>query len=177
MVYTSLVALAAKASRAAPRLRLLKSPVTLTDAAADRIRQLLDKRSKVNHLQEPAGVPRRLQAGASKTFAGGLHTCLHALQEYLKLGIKRRGCNGLAYTLNYAGAHSWEHYHMPCKPLCCAEECWSCMSRICGGVKHQHFSTSTALHHQRSKDFLYSDVVLSTILSVIKKTNTECCWQ
>ncbi|KAK9840566.1 hypothetical protein WJX81_001685 [Elliptochloris bilobata] len=66
MVHTSLAAFAAAVARAAPRLR--KAPIALSDAAAERIRWLLEKRNK----------------------------------EFLRLGVKRRGCNGLAYTLNYA---------------------------------------------------------------------------
>ena len=45
MVRVSLVALAQAARRAAPRVR--KAPVEITEAAAERIRSLLDKREKV----------------------------------------------------------------------------------------------------------------------------------
>jgi hypothetical protein len=53
MVQPSLALLAAAVSRATSRAspRLRKAPITLTDAAADRIRQLLDKRNKVKLLE------------------------------------------------------------------------------------------------------------------------------
>ena len=56
------------ASKARPR-RVLRDPITLTNAATERIKALLQG-----------------QPGAIA----------------VNLGVKRRGCNGLSYTLNYA---------------------------------------------------------------------------
>ena len=53
MVQASLALLASKlSSRGGSRLRLLKSPVTLTEAATERIKELLAKRQKVRQQQQ-----------------------------------------------------------------------------------------------------------------------------
>ena len=120
MVFTPLAVFAAQAaqatSRSAPRLRLLKSPVTLTEAAAGRIKQLLNKRQKVR----PAAVLHMTSCSCEYQCCC-VQDCTTLLlklqpvsiQEYLKLGIKRRGCNGLAYTLNYSGGAA-----RPCMKRC-----------------------------------------------------------
>lgn len=112
MVHGSLAALAVVARRAEGAPRPRKAALELTDAAVERVKMLLDKRNKVRsgrahrwdfptlnctwlhsaHRCPPASLP----APGDVLYHGS------ALQEYLRLGVKTRGCNGMAYTLNYA---------------------------------------------------------------------------
>jgi iron-sulfur cluster assembly 1 len=97
----SAAAPASATSAAQPRAR--KQAIELTDAAAARIRQLLEQRHKVRRRRT------RKSGGFLHSRSDPLtHQALdppnpHQTQEYLKLGVKKRGCSGLSYTLNYAG--------------------------------------------------------------------------
>ncbi|WPT16886.1 Iron-sulfur assembly protein IscA-like 1 [Picochlorum sp. SENEW3] len=64
-----------KDSLGSPRRRKKASIVELTDSALERMRMLLEKHRK------------EAKSGDDDV--------------YIRLGVKRRGCNGLAYTLNY----------------------------------------------------------------------------
>ena len=83
MVQTSLVALAAAVARAAPRLR--KAPIALTDAAAERIRALLDKRNKARCKAE--GSSRGCDASSSPL-------CKLSLGHWMSLSATRLWCCG-----------------------------------------------------------------------------------
>lgn len=61
-----------------------KNPIALTDRAAERIRELLQSKQEQQQQNDTT----------TSDILG------------LRLGVKRRGCNGLSYTLNYATAET-----------------------------------------------------------------------
>lgn len=83
----AMYAVAAAAAKAGAARR---QALSLTEAAANKIRTLLDRRKK----------------------------------EYLRLGVKVRGCNGLTYTLNYAGTLFTSLSFGLQRRLCLSFCCW-----------------------------------------------------
>eukprot|EP00882_Tetradesmus_deserticola_P033839 GHRQ01038691.1.p1 GENE.GHRQ01038691.1~~GHRQ01038691.1.p1 ORF type:complete len:162 (+),score=25.09 GHRQ01038691.1:732-1217(+) len=98
MPTTTLAVLAEAAKKIARSPVAKKAAVDLTAAAANRIRELLQARHKVCSL-EAARQHERLHASP---FLLLRLTQRRVAQEYIKLGVKKRGCSGLSYTLNYS---------------------------------------------------------------------------
>ena len=69
------------------------SPVAAAEKPKKKRRTIIDDKQPIILTDRAAGRVKELLAGESAQEAGAIG---------LRLGVKRRGCNGLSYTLNYA---------------------------------------------------------------------------
>ena len=103
MVQTTLAVWAQAAAQLARSPRAKKAAIELTAAAANRVRELLNTRHKVSNCLLTRFSAVALSFPWCCSVGGIIDELPCLLQEYLKLGVKTRGCSGLSYTLNYSG--------------------------------------------------------------------------
>jgi hypothetical protein len=138
MVQNSLALFAAAAAKAIRSPAAKKAAVELTAAAATRIRELLHARHKVSCLLfswlvysgercSQQGRPRHAWC-ADQQIAFVLLS-----QEYIKLGVKTRGCSGLSYTLNYSGEQQlcYAAVGLHAARMLMSDCCHECTTAVC----------------------------------------------